>query len=97
MSRAAIEAKLRELTTRIRRTRDELAVVDEQLVVFREAADETRLQALVDESPMSRSEHGEAQRHADAHAKSRAKLAATLAELERSRDDLLDRLVLESS
>ena len=96
MSRAAIEAKLRELTTRIRRVRDELAVLDEQLVVFREAADETRLQAIVDESPLSRSEHGEAQRHAEAHGRQRAKLAATLAELERSRDDLLDRLVLES-
>lgn len=82
---------------RIRRTRDELAVLDEQLLAFREEADETRLQALVDESPLSRSQHAEAQRHADAHGKSRAKLAARLAELERSRDDLLDRLVLESS
>ena len=97
MSRAAIEGKLRELTGRIQRTRQELAVLDEQLVVFREAAEETRLQALVDESPLSRSEHGEAQRHADAHARTRAKLAETLAELERSRDDLLDRLVPESS
>jgi len=88
---------LRELTTRIRRTRDELAVLDEQLVVFRETADETRLQALVDESPLSRSEHAEAQRHADAHAKQREKLVAALAELERSRNDLLDRLVLEGS
>lgn len=96
MSRAAIEAKLRELTDRIRRLRQELAVLDEQLVVFRETADETRMQAMVDESPLSRSEHGEAQRHADAHIRTRDKLAATLAELERSRDDLLDRLVLES-
>ena len=97
MSRAAIEAKLRELTARIRSAREELAVLDEQLVVFREAADETRLQALVDESPLSRSEHGEARRHAEAHQRTREKLAATLLELERSRDDLLDRLVLESS
>ena len=97
MSRAAIEGKLREVTARIQRARAELAVLDEQLVLFREAADETRLQALVDESPLSRSEHGEAQRHADAHGRSREKVAATLAELERSRDDLLDRLVLESS
>jgi hypothetical protein len=96
MSRAAIEAKLREVTDRIRRAREELAVLDEQLVVFRETADETRLQSIVDESPMSRSEHGEAQRHADAHQRSRQRVADTLAELERSRDDLLDRLVLES-
>ena len=97
MSRAAIEGRLREVTDRLRRAREELAVVDEQLQVFLETADETRLQALVDESPLSRSEHGEAQRHADAHRRSREKLAATITELERSRDDLLDRLVLESS
>lgn len=97
MSRAAIEGKLSEVTERIRRARAELAVLDEQLVVFRDTADETRLQAMVDESPLSRSEHGEAQRHADAHTKSRTRVVTTLRELERSRDDLLDRLVLESS
>lgn len=96
MSRAAIEGKLREVTDRIRRAREELAVLDEQLLAFREAADEARLQAIVDESPLSRSEHGEAQRHAEANERSRARAAAALAELERSRDDLLDRLVLES-
>jgi hypothetical protein len=97
MSRAAIEGKLREVTDRIRRAREELSVIDEQLVVFRETADEARLQAIVDESPLSRSEHGDAQRHAEAHERSRRRLAEDLAELERSRDDLLDRLVLESS
>jgi hypothetical protein len=96
MSRAAIEAKLRDVTERIRRAREELAVLDEQLLVFRETADEARLQAIVDESPLSRSDSGEAQRHAEAHERSRQKAAAALAELERSRDDLLDRLVLES-
>jgi hypothetical protein len=96
MSRAAIEAKLREVTDRLRRERAELAVLDEQLVVFRDTADETRLQALVDESPLSRSEASEAARHAEAMTKSRDHLVARVAELERSRDDLLDRLVLET-
>jgi hypothetical protein len=96
MSRAAIEGKLREVTDRIRRAREELAVLDEQLVAFRETADEARLQAIVDESPLSRSEHGDAQRHADAHARTRQRVADGLAELERSRDDLLDRHLLES-
>ncbi len=96
MSRATIERKLKEVTERLRRAREELAVMDEQLLLFREAADETRLQALVDESPLSISEHSEAQRHADANSRSRDRMAATIAELERSRDDLLDQLVLES-
>ncbi len=97
MSRVAIEGRLREVTDRIRRAREELAVLDEQLVVFRETADETRLQALVDEAPLSNAEHHEARRHAEAHEKSRARVAASLEELQQSRDDLLDRLVLESS
>ncbi len=95
MSRAAIEAKLRQLGDRLRRAREELAVLDEQIVVFRDTADETRLQALVDETPLANQEHREAQRHADAMMRSRERLAATVAELERARDDLLDRLVLE--
>lgn len=96
MSRAAIEGKLRDVTERIKRAREELAVLDEQLLAFRETADEARLQALVDDSRLSAAEHREAQRHTDANERTRNRLAETLAELERSRDDLLDRLVLES-
>jgi hypothetical protein len=93
MSRTSIEDKLRHVGVRLRHARDELAVLEEQLVVFRDTADETTLQALVDESPSSASEHRDAQRHADAMMRTREKLLASIAELERSRDDLLDRLV----
>jgi len=96
MSRAAIEGKLRELTDRLRRSREQLAVLDEQLLVFRETADETRLQALVDDRPDSRLESKEAARHAEATGKARDHLAATISELEQARDDLLDRLVREA-
>ena len=95
MSRASIEAKLRQVGDRLRKAREELAVLDEQLIVFRDTADETRLKAMVDESPLSAQEHAEAQRHADAMERSRRRLAETIARLERNRDDLLDRLVLE--
>lgn len=93
MSRTTIEEKLNHVGVRLRHARAELAVLDEQLVVFRDTADETRLQALVDESPLSASEHRDAQRHADAMTRTREKLATTISALERSRDDLLDRLV----
>lgn len=96
MSRSAIENKLRDVTEQLRRAREELAVLDEQLLVFRETADETRLQALVDDSKLSASDHSDAQRHADANERSRNHVATTIVELQRSRDDLLDRLVLES-
>jgi hypothetical protein len=96
MSRAAIEAKLREVNDRLQHARAELAVVDEQLLHFRESADDARVQALVDDSKQSAADAAEAQRHVEAHGRSRDRLAGTVVELERSRDDLLDRLVLES-
>ncbi len=96
MSRAAIEGKLREVTERLRRAREELTVLDEQLLVFRETADEARIQALVDDSRLSASDSKEARRHAEANERSRQHLADEIANLQRSRDDLLDRLVLES-
>src|SRR5205085_3231257 len=96
MSRSLIERRLREVHDRLRRARDELAVLDEQLAVFAEAADDARLRALVSETPLANREHHEAQRHADAMARSRTALVATIAELEQTQDKLLDRLVVES-
>ena len=96
MSRAAIEAKLRDVTERLKLARAELAVLDEQLLHFRESADEARLQALVDDTKQSAADAHEAQRHVEAHGRSRDRMAGTIVELERTRDDLLDRLVLES-
>lgn len=96
MSRASIEAKLREVTERLKLARAELAVIEEQLLHFRESADEVRMQALVDDTKQSAADAAEAQRHVEAHGRTRDRLAGTVLELERTRDDLLDRLVLES-
>jgi uncharacterized coiled-coil DUF342 family protein len=96
MSRSLIERRLREVHERVRRARQELAVIDEQLAVLQDAADETRLRALVSETPLANREHHEAQRHADAMVRSRAAVQASIAELERAQDDLLDRLVVDS-
>ena len=96
MSRSLIERRLREVNGRLRRAREELAVLEEQLAVFADAADEARVRALVSETPLADREHREAQKHADAMARSRAAALASIAELERALDDLLDRLVVES-
>jgi hypothetical protein len=93
MSRSLIERRLTAVTERLRRARAELAVIDEQLAALAEAADETRVRALVSETPIADREHDEAQRHADAMARSRAALLASIGELQRNQDELLDRLV----
>jgi hypothetical protein len=96
MSRFLIERRLSDVADRLKRARADLAVVEEQLAFFAEEADETRLRALVSETPLADRDHHEAQKHADAMARHRADVLASIQELERSQDELLDRLVAES-
>ncbi len=93
MSRARIERRLDDVSARLRRARAELAVVDEQLAVLADHADDAALRALVSETPLAEREHREARRHADALARSRTAVFNSIAELERVQDDLLGRLV----
>jgi chromosome segregation ATPase len=95
MSRWLVERKLSESAERLKGLRAELRVVDEQLASLNDAADDARLRAMVSETPMADREHREAQKHADAMGRHRAQLVAQVQELERSQDELLDRLVAE--
>ncbi|MBW3611690.1 MAG: hypothetical protein KY438_09175 [Actinobacteria bacterium] len=95
MSRTVLERKLSSATRRLKELREELAVVDEQLASLADDADDTRLRALVSETPLAGREHHEAQRHADAMARHRSDVVARIEALERSQDDLLDRLMAE--
>lgn len=95
MHRSLVERRLLEVNSRLKRVREELAVVDEQLAALAEAADEARLRYLVSETPLADRELREARRHADAMARSRAAVMESIAELERVQDELLDRLVTE--
>lgn len=96
MSQASIERRLRQVTAELRQAREELRVLDEQLAVLGEEADETRVRALVADSPLADREHRDAQRSVDAMARSRAATAATITRLERTVDELLERFVPES-
>lgn len=88
-----IERRLTDVAARLRGAREELAVLDEQLAVFDEAAEDARLRSLVSETPMAQREYGDAQRHADAMARTRRLLLSQIAELTASQDQLLDRWV----
>ena len=97
MSRVLIERKLFDVAQRLKRAREELAVIDEQLTVMADAADDARIRSLVSETPLAQREYAEAQRHADAMERSRKTVAAEVAELEVSQDELLDRLIGEGA
>ena len=96
MTRSLLERKLAEVSTRLRALQDELRVADEQLQFLAEQADDLRLRALVSETPLAEREHADAQKHVDAMTRHRASVAAEMMQLERSQDDLLDRLIDQS-
>ena len=75
--------------TRLVRAREDLAVLDEQLAVVVESADEARVRSLVAETPLAAHEHSEAARHADAMSRAREALACTVSDLEHRQDELL--------
>lgn len=94
MKRDQVERRLLEVHARLVRARQELAVVEEQLDVFLETAEETRIRSLVSETPLADRDWQEAQRHADAMLRARDAAGERVAELERTQDELLGKLVV---
>src|ERR1700758_3069132 len=93
MSRVLIQRRLFDVAQRLKRAREELAVIEEQLAALVESADEARIRSLVSETPIAHREYAEAQRHADAMERSRRAVAADVAELQVTQDELLDKLL----
>jgi hypothetical protein len=88
-----VERRLMELSKRLRRAREELAVADEQFRALAEAADDARVRALVSETPLAARESNDAQRHAQAMGAARDSLAAQVKRMEAEVDELLDKLL----
>jgi hypothetical protein len=87
-----IERRLRETGVRLRRLREELAVVDEQLSHLVDEAEDKALRSLVSETSGAGVEYREAQLHADAMRKHRLIVQSSIMELEAKQDELLDKL-----
>jgi hypothetical protein len=64
-------------------------VLDEQLAVVQDSADEARVRSLVSETPLAAHEHNEAARHAEAMLRAREALHKTVVDLENRQDELL--------
>ena len=97
MSRVLIERKLFDVAQRLKRAREQLGLIEEQLAVMADAAEEARIRSLVSETPLAHREYTEAQRHADAMDRSRRTVAAEVAELQTTQDELLDRLISDDA
>lgn len=87
-----IERRLSDAATRLKNARIELSVLDEQLDVISDEADDLRIRAMVAETPQALSEHSYGQRHVKAMGSARADLVKKIADLTKLQDDLLDQL-----
>lgn len=94
MERRSVEQKLTEVHARLVKARQELAILDEQLEVFTETAEDARLRALVSETPLAEHEWHEARRHEEAMQRGRDSARQLVVELERAQDELLSKLVV---
>lgn len=92
MGKRLIERRLRQINSRLRGLREELSVIDEQLMHLSDDADETRIRSLVSETPGVGREFRQAQEHADAMAVHRSHVTRSIVELQARQDELLDAL-----
>jgi hypothetical protein len=92
MANWLVERRLAGVGTRLRSLREELRVIDEQLLHLADEADDRRIRSLVSETPIADVEFREALRHADAMTARRTEVCEAIERLERRQDELLDKL-----
>lgn len=92
MGHRLIERRLRETGVRLRRLREELAVVDEQLGHLNDDAEDKELRSLVSETSDAGVEYREARLHAEAMRRHRLQVQGSILELEAKQDELLDKM-----
>jgi len=92
MARSSIERKLSQVASRLKRLKGELAILDEQRIQLADEADAARLQALVSETPLAEKADRSARRHLDVIERRRDDITQTIAKLDTTQDELLDRL-----
>ena len=94
VGKRSVERKLRKTAVRLRRLRDELQVIEEQLVHLVEDAESKSVQALVAENPAAAIEYREARGHSEAMTEHRRHVVSEIVALEARQDELLDELRL---
>lgn len=92
MFRSSIEKKLTSISSELRTLREELVVVEEQLIQVSDEAEDSRLRALVSETPLAAEEQRETAKAVAAVKRDREAKLKRLQKLETKQDDLLDQL-----
>lgn len=92
MFRPSIEKKLTSVSAEMRKLREDLRVLDEQLLQVSDEAEDSRLRALVSETPLAAAEHRDAAKAVGALRRNREAMVRRLEKLEVLQDELLDQL-----
>lgn len=92
MPRVLTERRLRQVAERLKALRADLAVTDEQLIQLADEAEDSRIRAMVSETPLAGSDHRDAHRHYEAMLRHRHDVVAEIERLEARQDELLDQL-----
>lgn len=92
-----IERRLSDTSARLRAARDELQILDEQLDVISDEAEDLRIRAMVSETPVALTEHSMGQRHVTAMGNARKDVTSRIDALTKQQDDLLDKLSAQRS
>jgi len=97
MTRTILQRRLVDVSERLKRLRAELAVTNEQVSFLDGEAEESRLRALVSETPLADAEARDARQQADTMTRYRDTLILQVGRLQREQDELLDRMAAELS
>jgi hypothetical protein len=88
-----IQKSLSELGERLTRTREDLRIVEEQLLFQMDVLEEAKTRMLVAETPLADREFRVAREDHDRLVEERARVSAEIAELQMEQDRLLDRML----
>ncbi len=92
MGSRLVERRIIDTHERMKRIKQELLVLDEQLVAVREEAEDLRVRSLVSQVPQADFEYKEARKHLEAMSRTRDALVVKLDQLRIRRDKLLIKL-----
>ena len=84
-----VRRRLEDVQRRLSAARESLHVLEEQVVVWNDALDDSRIRALVSETPLQAQEYGELSRHVAAANAELTRRRREVNDLVAERDDLL--------
>jgi hypothetical protein len=88
-----LEKTLSQLTDRLSRARDDLHIIEEQLLFQMDVLEDAKTRMLVSETPLSERGHREASDDLQRLVRQREKALAEIADLQKEQDRLLDRML----